>query len=934
MGIFGFGKKKNEEQTPLDPQASAAGVENAMSEGSSLSDKVMEQQQWEESLRRFVKAEGERHHGSHSVEEKAVAGASDRESFFEDSAALSESAQGESVETEQTESAEPSPSEEKNEQAPAESAAETTAEDAIAKINSLLSSMHSSTAENESDGAESGSEEEDQKAQALRATELDLDALAAERNARLGISADEETEVSEEAVESTSAEQPDSAQSAEPVQAAVPAEETHAEEPGEELIEDSAAFTQAAVSAAEEAQEEDTTPTLAESDPLYQLLVLMRSYGHGQLTFDLRLLDSDMHYRLYHRGTQAEQGIVLPGIKFFEPVAALYTRAQRSSEPIWNRALIVASPDAQGHVAVQASYMSADGSDRTESFIFPGEESATEAARIQAENEEGPQTRQALGQAAVAAGLAPEPYPFEHDYDSDSGTEGQILPAETEQTEVTPADVAEAEESVSVEAAVIEPAAEAEEAAEELEAEDSTEAALAAIIAGADARLAGAEEASALSDEDTAEEVDTTESAELAASAEVETVVLESEEIQAPVAESEPESIDSLIVSELSEDDFAAEYPVEDLGASAEEETPLVKLDDITTPVEAEGSVRAPGLAQASAQLSQLTAPAAEEVAEEAEEAPQSDSELAAAYGVEELPAFLADEPEAEEPTVEESAAEEPAAETPANATQSESSKNAHSLFEDFSTPAASLREEEDEASEEAPATESTEKTRESEASEPALPASLADIAPEEEEDLLPPMQASTEGLQLAVGLNEMPPAVAEPDTPARSAQMPAPSDIELAEGNLVLTQAQVARHLAPVADALFGEHGTAKDATAVLIRVRALGSYYDALTHVRRGGFWEQVRTFDLVPEELLDIPGLKTASYSEGDGSPLAMSFSFTPGVPVQARFDYSNEQAFVSYPRALEAERSVEELRMFPRLGAKIPAHMAQALAHWNL
>ena len=922
MGIFGFGKKKNEEQTPLDPQASAAGVENAMSEGSSLSDKVMEQQQWEESLRRFVKAEGERHHGSHSVEEKAAAGASDRESFFEDSAALSESEQGESVETEQTESAEPSPSEEKNEQAPAESAAETTAEDAIAKINSLLSSMHSSTAENESDGTESGSEEEDQKAQALRATELDLDALAAERNARLGISADEETEVSEEAVESTSAEQPDSAQSAEPVQAAVPAEETHAEEPGEELIEDSAAFTQAAVSAAEEAQEEDITPTLAESDPLYQLLVLMRSYGHGQLTFDLRLLDSDMHYRLYHRGTQAEQGIVLPGIKFFEPVAALYTRAQRSSEPIWNRALIVASPDAQGHVAVQASYMSADGSDRTESFIFPGEESATEAARIQAENEEGPQTRQALGQAAVAAGLAPEPYPFEHDYDSDSGTEGQILPSETEQTEATPADVVEAEESASVEDAVIEPTAEAEEAAE-----DSTEAALAAIIAGADARLAGAEE-------DTAEDVETTESAEPAASVEVETVALEAEEIQAPVAESEPESIDSLILSELSEDDFAAEYPVEDLGASAEEETPLVKLDDITTPVETEGSVRAPGLAQASAQLSQLTAPAAEEVAEEAEEAPQSDSELAAAYGVEELPAFLADEPEAEEPIAEESAAEEPAVEAHADTVQSDYSKNAHSLFEDFSTPAASLREEEGEASEEAPATESTEKTRESEESEPALPASLADIAPEEEEDLLPPMQASTEGLQLAVGLNEMPPAVAEPDTPARSAQVPAPSDIELAEGNLVLTQAQVARHLAPVAEALFGEHGTAKDATAVLIRVRALGSYYDALTHVRRGGFWEQVRTFDLVPEELLDIPGLKTASYSEGDGSPLAMSFSFTPGVPVQARFDYSNEQAFVSYPRALEAERSVEELRMFPRLGAKIPAHMAQALAHWNL
>ncbi|MDO5750252.1 MAG: hypothetical protein Q4P78_03485 [Rothia sp. (in: high G+C Gram-positive bacteria)] len=929
MGIFGFGKKKQEDQTPLDPQAHSSAVESASVEGSSLSDKVMEQQQWEESLRRFVKAEGERHHGSHPVEEKAAAGASDRESFFEESADSSESVAGESVETEsayaeavETEAVEPAQdSEDKSEQA--ESSAEATAEDAIAKINSLLSSMHSSNAENKTN-----SEEDEQKAQALRTTELDLDTLAAERNARLGIS-EEELSEAEDAEEAPAEEAPaDIAQAQEPAaaqQSAVESASAPLEAPAakeDALIEDSAAFTQAAVSAAEEAAEEDTTPTLAESDPLYQLLVLMRSYGHGQLTFDLRLLDSDMHYRLYHRGTQTEQGIVLPGIKFFEPVAALYTRAQRSSEQIWNRALIVASPDAQGHVSVQASYMSADGSDRTESFIFPGEESATEAARIQVENEEGPQTRQALGQAAVAAGLAPEPYPFEHDYDSDSGTEGQILRADSAHDESAPDEAAEPVELEKSESVQAQPAAQIEEAEETLdpdEAEDSTEAALAAIIAGADARLAhseeSAEETSAESEEETVEEA--------AESVDVESVAVPAEEIESLVAEvSESESIDSLIVSELSEDDFAAEYPVEDLGASAEEETPLLKLDDITTPVDAEGSVRAPGLAQASAQLSQLTAPVEEPAVEEAT---QSDSELAAAYGVEELPAFLADES-----AVEESAADEPAAETPAETAQSESSENAHSLFEDFSTPAASLVDGE-EGAKDAPAADTSEKTEES---EPALPASLADIAPEEEEDLLPPMQASTEGLQLAVGLNEMPPAVAEPDTPARSAQVPAPSDIELAEGNLVLTQAQVARHLAPVAEALFGEHGTAKDATAVLIRVRALGSYYDALTHVRRGGFWEQVRTFDLVPEELLDIPGLKTASYSEGDGSPLAMSFSFTPGVPVQARFDYSNEQAFVSYPRALEAERSVEELRMFPRLGAKIPVHMAQALAHWNL
>ena len=176
---------------------------------------------------------------------------------------------------------------------------------------------------------------------------------------------------------------------------------------------------------------------------------------------------------------------------------------------------------------------------------------------------------------------------------------------------------------------------------------------------------------------------------------------------------------------------------------------------------------------------------------------------------------------------------------------------------------------------------------------------------------------------------------MAEPDTPSAAVQSPlVPSETQLATGNLVLTEAQVAQRLAPVVEYLFGENGTAKDATTVLIRVRALGSYYDALTHVRRNGFWEQVRPFELIPETLLDIPALKTDSYSEGEGSPLAMSLTFTPGVPVQAAFDYANEQAFVTYPRPLDAERYVEELRMFPRLGSKIPAHMTSALSHWNL
>lgn len=198
-----------------------------------------------------------------------------------------------------------------------------------------------------------------------------------------------------------------------------------------------------------------------------------------------------------------------------------------------------------------------------------------------------------------------------------------------------------------------------------------------------------------------------------------------------------------------------------------------------------------------------------------------------------------------------------------------------------------------------------------------------------------PTVSSATSSAPVLSELNELPTVADELDTPTSQPVSPlVPSETQLAEGNLVLTEAQVAQRLAPVVEHLFGENGTAKDATTVLIRVRALGSYYDALTHVRRNGFWEQARTFELIPETLLDIPALKTDSYSEGEGSPLAMSLTFTPGVPVQAAFDYANEQAFVSYPRPLDAERYVEELRMFPRLGSKIPAHMTSALSHWNL
>lgn len=168
----------------------------------------------------------------------------------------------------------------------------------------------------------------------------------------------------------------------------------------------------------------------------------------------------------------------------------------------------------------------------------------------------------------------------------------------------------------------------------------------------------------------------------------------------------------------------------------------------------------------------------------------------------------------------------------------------------------------------------------------------------------------------------------------AQNTSVSMPSKTQLATGNMVLTEAEVAQRLKQAQDALFGENGTARDVSTVLIRVRSLGSYYDALTHVRRDGFWDQQKTFELVPEEILDILQLKSDSYREGFGSPLAMMFRFTPGVPVEASFDYANEEAFVQYTDHLPAQQYVEELRMFPRTGANIPAHMNEALASWTL
>ncbi|MEX5302445.1 hypothetical protein [Kocuria sabuli] len=159
------------------------------------------------------------------------------------------------------------------------------------------------------------------------------------------------------------------------------------------------------------------------------------------------------------------------------------------------------------------------------------------------------------------------------------------------------------------------------------------------------------------------------------------------------------------------------------------------------------------------------------------------------------------------------------------------------------------------------------------------------------------------------------------------------PSQDALATGNLVLKEADVLRRLSAAQRRLFGEDGTAMDVSTVLVRIRALGTYYDALTHVRKNGFWDQRRTFDLVPEELLHVQELKDESYVEGAGAPLAMMFRFRPGIPPEVSFDYADEEAFVRYEERLPAQNYLEELRMYPRTGANIPQHMNEALQDWN-
>lgn len=216
-------------------------------------------------------------------------------------------------------------------------------------------------------------------------------------------------------------------------------------------------------------------------------------------------------------------------------------------------------------------------------------------------------------------------------------------------------------------------------------------------------------------------------------------------------------------------------------------------------------------------------------------------------------------------------------------------------------------------------------------------------------EDLPAHVDESEFGTEPAENLVPAAPAGDTEDDPASAPQVALATDVApsyrgaepeqgldpdaLAPGNLALTMGDVISRLADAQRHLFDSEGTARDVSTVLIRVRALGTYYDALTHVRLNGFWDQRPTFELVPEDLLKVQELKDDSYVEGSGAPLAMMFRFRPGVPPEVTFDYSDEEAFVRYEQRLPGQNYLEELRMYPRTGSNIPEHVNEALQDWN-
>mgnify|MGYP000967229374 CR=1 FL=1 len=801
--------------------------------------------------------------------------------------------------------------------------------------------------------AEGTASEEDEPAKsasvapALAAAAAPVAAAAAVASAAKAEKAEEKTEkgtsqgiaLTAEGIDKKEAEKHESATREESAEAPV----AELKDTEQKLSEDEAELVAESIILSEPVEGAATLPVLPEKRALHGLAELMRTRGSGTMSLELRQVDEDMHYRLLHRGREIETGIVVPGVDWFAPVAALYTEAQQAGAT-WNRAAVSLKPRLGNGLEVHASYLGAtDGQTTGESFLLGG--STVEAKPVATAEAAEATLQDELQEAAVQSidSVEAEREAIEHELEAELAEKQAANEA---------AATAEAAEEPVVESAE-EPVVES--------AEEGTSSGLlaAAGLAAAGTAVAGsAAAASAQEKEGVEEAVEASDEPAQAEFAPVEaefehdyendpvfgvaTVEPETEQAEELTAEAAEASETPAQASDESGEDMEAALAAIVANAQKKLDTEDADVEEAPAedvPVAEEQKSTAPVVAESfTLDRTQPVEEAAEEPAAKQTEEPT-------------LPAFLDDSellPEHEASAASaEAHAEEPALEDVEPAAESASVApglaGALAAAAAVGTAGAVAKVSEAKASEakaigaqEEPAEKVAElKTVEVTPATKIAEAPAVETAPAALPETAPAGLSSSISASALSELNQLPTIVAEPDTPSAAVQSPlVPSETQLASGNLVLTEAQVAQRLAPVVEHLFGENGTAKDATTVLIRVRALGSYYDALTHVRRNGFWEQVRTFELIPETLLDIPALKTDSYSEGEGSPLAMSLTFTPGVPVQAAFDYANEQAFVTYPRPLDAERYVEELRMFPRLGSKIPAHMTSALSHWNL
>ena len=721
---------------------------------------------------------------------------------------------------------------------------------------------------------------------------------------------------------------------------------------------------------------------LTPENPLHDLVTAMRGYGSGKVSYELRQLGDDMHYRIFHRGSEVEQGVVVPTDAWFSSIASLYVRAQDAGR-VWNRALVVANPSENGLVAVQASYTNtANASSYTTDYILETSEkdsasqkdsSAKSAESAKSSADQSTASTEAAAQktsTAKTSALADSADDTSSQKESEAKlaqdkSDEQAKTAETQKADIDQKakdlddhtqDVKSADadkvdtqnsqtseksehtvdsEKKSSEAQEVSAKAQADTAKSDSATAESTKSSSSALAAGtlgaAGVTAAGIAGSSKSDREDSRYEYDydadpqNVTGRHNAQAAEQSKTETDSAKAGAVSDKSEKSSVSGVSVAKDSSDLSTPEAEVEktkvEKSSEDEEELNSMQAALATIVASSEAKKTASNAKEDAADTSAAvktsgtdSKSAADKTSEDSQKAADSESTVKAESDAKTTAGYTSENQSA---NVTQAVVEESQAGTTSTHSSSALPKHVDDLALVPEVEKDSL-------------TGSTDtKPQESASNKQDAPAAQTAYAVAAQSET-----SNADGKTAQHESADLPPAEAEPDTPAHQAHSSVLAGDALAEGNLVLTDAKVIEHLAPVTEALFGENGSAKDATTVLIRVRSVGSYYDVLTHVRRNGFWEQVRTFELVSEEDLGIPTLKADSYSEGEGSPLAMSLTFTPGVPVQSAFDYSNEQAFVRYPRQLEADRYVEELRMFPRLGAKIPAHMANALTHWSM